>query len=302
MESNRNRYLVVGGVLWIALIILVGGMLFLNEKDPRLQMVSYYTWFPQVSTLNKGDPVKVNGVKVGKVKAIELQDRRVRVEISVWDSVAIPRNSQVRVQNIGLLGERQVGILMGDGSDFLKPGDQVDGRFDAGISEAMGYAGEVFDSARVLLSIVRTVVDSTVGDPAFQQSFRRIVSDAEVLEQRLGGMMDKTEPEMMTSLRNLRTASVKLNSLLDTTRAPVVELLADAGHLTQGAQGLLGKADALADRMDRITARLEKTDNTMGALLQDEAFYRDLNQTLGSADSLLRIIIDDGLDINVDFF
>jgi len=302
MESNRTRYLVVGGVLWAAVIILVGGMLFLNEKDPRLSMVKYYAWFPQVSTLSTGDPVKVNGVKMGKVDDILLRDRRVQVVLSVWDSVQIPRNSQVRVQNIGLLGERQIGILMGDAQDFLQPGDSVDGYFDAGISEAMGYAGEVFDSARVLLTIVRGVVDSTVGDPVFQQSFRRIVADAERLELRLGGLMDKTEPELMASLRNLRTASVKLNTLIDTTSGPVRGLLADAGGLTADAKGLLTKADELAVRMDRVAAKLESKDNTMGALLQDEAFYRDLNQTVISADSLLRIIIDDGLDINVDFF
>ena len=271
MDSNKTRYIVVGGVLWAALIILIGGMLFLNERDPRQRTATYYAMFDQVSSLGSGDPVRVNGVKVGKIGRVGLADRRVRVELEVLDSVKIPANSEVRVQNVGILGERQIGIRLGDSPEILKPGAVVDGSFDAGISEVMGAAGEIFDSTRVLLSEVRAVVDSTVGSESFRDGFRRIVSQAERLENRLDGMIDE-------------------------------KLLADAGALAVDAQALMARADELAGRLETMLARLESKDNTVGVLLNDDAFYKDLTRTMNSADSLLRSVLRDGLDLNIDFF
>ena len=302
MDGNKTRYIVVGGVLWAALIILVGGMLFLNEKDPRQKTASYYALFDQVSSLGKGDPIRVNGVKVGKVADLGLSGRRVKVELSVVDTVKIPVNSQIRVQNVGILGERQVGILLGDGAEFLKPGAEVEGSFDAGISEVMGAAGEVFDSVRVLLAVVRDVVDSTVGNDEFKASLNRIVARAEKLEARLDGMIGETEPLLKGSLPNLHKASVQVNELVDGNRAPAEKLLADAGALTSDARSLVAKADELTGRLDAMLAKLESRDNTVGILLNDDSFYRELSQTVTSADSLLRSVLKDGLDVNIDFF
>ena len=302
MDGNKTRYIVVGGVLWAALIILVGGMLFLNEKDPRQKTASYYAMFDQVSSLGKGDPIRVNGVKVGKVADLGLSGRRVKVELSVVDTVKIPANSQVRVQNVGILGERQVGILLGDASEILRPGAVVEGSFDAGISEVLGAAGEVFDSVRVLLAVVRDVVDSTVGNDEFKASLNRIVARAEKLETRLDGMIGESEPLLKGSLQNLHKASVKVNELVDGNKAPAEKLLADAGALTSDARSLVAKADELTGRLDAMLAKLESRDNTVGILLNDDSFYRELSQTVTSADSLLRSVLKDGLDVNIDFF
>ncbi len=302
MDSNKTRYIVVGGVLWAALIILIGGMLFLNERDPRQRTATYYAMFDQVSSLGSGDPVRVNGVKVGKIGRVGLADRRVRVELEVLDSVRIPANSEVRVQNVGILGERQIGIRLGDSPEILKPGAVVDGSFDAGISEVMGAAGEIFDSTRVLLSEVRAVVDSTVGSESFRNGFRRIVSQAERLENRLDGMIDESEPLLRGSLKNLHSASAKLDALVDRNSAPAEKLLADAGALAVDAQALMARADELAGRLETMLARLESKDNTVGVLLNDDAFYKDLTRTMNSADSLLRSVLRDGLDLNIDFF
>jgi phospholipid/cholesterol/gamma-HCH transport system substrate-binding protein len=51
-----------------------------------------------------------------------------------------------------------------------------------------------------------------------------------------------------------------------------------------------------------LTAKLESSENTIGALLNDETFYQDLSRTIRSADTLFNVIVKDGLDVNVDIF
>ena len=94
-ESTEMRYIIVGSVFFGALLILLFGIFYLNDKDPREELVGYTLMFDQVSTLSMGDPVKVNGVKVGKVNKIELAGRQVEVGIEVREGVDIPVDSDI---------------------------------------------------------------------------------------------------------------------------------------------------------------------------------------------------------------
>ena len=303
MKKNTSLYLAVGLVVLLAIIILIFGLFFLNDKDPREVFDTYFLRFPQVSTLTLDDPVKINGVKLGKVEDIHLAGTKVLVVVRIRNDVRIPVGSEIRVQNIGIMGERQIGVILCDSSqNYYAPGDTIDGQFDAGIAEALGLAGEIIDSTKILISSVHQVMDSTIANPEFREKFRTMMDKAEYLEDRLSKMLADTDPQLKKSLKNLNDATVKVNALLDTTAAPIGGLLSDAGELMKDAGGVIGKLDAVTDRLTALTSKLQSTDNTAGILLNDRALHDDLVQTLHSADSLFQIILQDGLDINVDFF
>ena len=302
MKKNIGLYLAVGLVVLLAIIILIFGLFFLNDKDPREVFDTYYLRFPQVSTLTLDDPVKINGVKLGKVEDIYLSGHRVLVVVRIRNDVRIPVGSESRVQNIGIMGERQIGIILCDSSENYSPNDTIDGQFDAGIAEALGLAGEIIDSTKTLITSVHQVMDSTIANPEFRTKFRTMMDKAENLEDRLAKMLKDTDPQIKSSLNNLNMATVKVNALLDTVKAPVSGLLADAGNLMQDAGGILVKLDSVTNRLTLLTSKLQSTDNTAGILLNDRTLHDDLVQTLHSADSLFQIILQDGLDINVDFF
>lgn len=302
MKKDKKLYLIVGFVVLLAMVILVFGVFFLNDNDPREKFHRYYLKFNQVSTLTLDDPVKVNGVKLGKVESIDLVGTRVCVQVRLRQDVKIPKDSEIRVQNIGLMGERQVGILLGDSSANWAPGDTIEGMFDAGIAEAMGLAGEVFDSTRVLVSVVKGVVDSTFATPEFRQRFNSLLERTENLEIRVGTLIDETDPALKQALGRLNDAGRKVNDVLEENRAPIKTLVADAHGLTQDTKGMLVKVDSLMGRVDKIMDRMQAKDNTMGILLNDRKLHDDLTSTVQSADSLLQTILKNGLDVNIDFF
>ncbi len=302
MKKNTSLYLAVGLIVLLAIIILIFGLFFLNDKDPRETFNSFYLRFNQVSTLTLDDPVKVNGVKLGKVEDIYLSGHRVLVRIRLRTDVKIPKNSEIRVQNIGIMGERQIGMVLGDTLSCYAPGDTIDGRFDAGIAEALGLAGELFDSTKVLIQTVKLVMDSTVAAPEFQNQFKSLVHKAEGLEDRLLVMVNETDPQLKRSLRSLNEATTKVNSLLDSSSLPIQNLMTESKGLIKNADNVVGQLDTVTKRLLVLTEKLQSRDNTAGILLNDRKLHDELVRTVGSADSLFRIILQDGLDINVDFF
>jgi phospholipid/cholesterol/gamma-HCH transport system substrate-binding protein len=302
MKKDATLYLVVGLVIVIAIVILIFGVFFLNDKDPRETFVSYHLRFSQVSTLTQDAPVKVNGVKLGKVEHIALHGNGVLVRISLRNDVKIPKDSDIRVQNIGLLGERQVGMLLGNSKEMFAIGDTIAGNFDAGIAEVMGMAGEVLDSAKILLNIAHTMFDSTIATQDFKDRFRRIISKAEELEDQASDLIRKADPALQGSLASLATATRKVNEILDENKEPLKNLVADASDLVDRTGGLVSEADTAVQRVLNLTNKLESKNNTLGILLNDRKLHDDLAETIKSADSLFRLIIKDGLDVKIGFF
>ena len=302
MKKNTSLYFAVGLVVILAVVILVFGMFFLNDKDPRETFNTFYLRFSQVSTLVLDDPVKVNGVKLGKVENIELSGHRVTVTVRLRTDVKIPKDSEVLFQNIGIMGERQIGMILGDSSQYFNPGDTIVGLFDAGIAEAIGLAGEVFDSTKVLIQSVKGVLNSTIAAPEFQDQFKTILTKAEDLEDRLIVIVKQTDPQLKKSLNSLNEATVKVNTLLDNVEEPVNNLFVNTNGLIKNADQLINELNQVTNRLSILTQKLQAKDNTAGLLLNDRALYDDLMLTVHSADSLFRIILQDGLDINVDFF
>lgn len=302
MKKNSALYFSVGLVVLLAVIILVFGIFFLNEKDPRETFDIYHLRFTQVSTLVLDDPVKVNGVKLGKVESIELAGHRVIVTIRLKSGTKIPKDSEIRVQNIGIMGERQIGMILGDVEDYFTPGDTITGQFDAGIAEALGLAGEVCDSTKVLLESVKKALDGTIANPDFQDRFKVLLTKAEGLEDRLMTMVDSVDPQIKKSLVNLNKVTVEVNALVDSVKPPMDSLFHGTGKVVADAKDLIGELEGVTKHLDELIAKVQSKDNTVGILLNDRKLHDDMVKTVHSADSLFRIILQDGLDINVDFF
>jgi len=302
MKKDHTLYLIVGLVIVVAVVILIFGIFFLNDKDPRETFLNYNLRFSQVSTLAQDDPVKVNGVKLGKVNNIALHKNGVLVKISVRNDVKIPVDSDIRVQNIGLLGERQIGILLGDSTRYFSAGDTIKGFFDAGIAEVMGMAGEVLDSAKIIMNLAHLMLDSTIATQDFRDRFKRILEKAEDLEDQASNLVQRAEPALQSSLAGLSGATRKVNEILDENKEPLKHLVADANGLLGNTNTLLYKADTAVLRVLALTRKLESKNSTLGILLNDRKLHDDLSTTVQSADSLFRLIMKDGLDINISFF
>ena len=302
MKKNSVLYFSVGLVVLLAIVILVFGMFFLNEKDPRETFHTYYLRFTQVSTLVLDDPVKVNGVKMGKVEDISLAGHRVVVRIRLRTDVKIPKDSEIRVQNIGIMGERQIGMILGDAESYWAPGDTINGQFDAGIAEALGLAGEVCDSTKVLLESVKSALNGTIANPEFQDRFKTLLVKAEGLEDRLMTMVNTTDPQLKKSLARLNEVMGKVDALVEGVKPPIDGLFANADKVIGNADGLVNELEGVTKHLDELIAKVQSKDNTVGVLLSDRKLHDDLVKTVHSADSLFRVILHDGLDVNVDIF
>jgi phospholipid/cholesterol/gamma-HCH transport system substrate-binding protein len=126
MQHNPTRDLVVGlfvlvGLLAIAYLSLkVGGLELGGEKR-----IVLYATFNDIGGLSVRAPVRVAGVKIGQVSAIDLdEDLRAEVALLVESGLDLSIDSSAAIRTSGLLGDQFISVELGAEDDVLGDGEE----------------------------------------------------------------------------------------------------------------------------------------------------------------------------------
>jgi phospholipid/cholesterol/gamma-HCH transport system substrate-binding protein len=231
-----------------------------------------------------------------------LDETAVKVNFEIRQGVKLPKDSEIRIQNIGLMGERQVGIRLGTEKEIVAAGGVFEGRLDAGIAEAMGVAGEVFVEAETLVKSLRRVLDSTVARPEFVGRVNSLISTTEEMTRRLNKLSKDVDPQIRSGVSTFQGLSKEVDGFVRDQEPRIQKVLENAGDAAERAKALAERGEKVAQGLEEVLAKANSRDGTVGALLNDTTLHRDLRAALESADSLFRVIKKKGLDVNIDLF
>lgn len=84
--------------------------------------------FPNVDGIEVGTEVRVAGVKVGRVSAVDLNPQTYLAEarLTVPSSIRLPTDSAALIQSDGLLGGAYIELQPGGAAEDLAPGDEIE--------------------------------------------------------------------------------------------------------------------------------------------------------------------------------
>src|SRR5215217_8221173 len=108
--ETRSNHILVGGVVLALLAGLVAFIVWLSQVSGDSQQ-GYDIFFRQsVEGLAKGTAVTYNGVPVGQIEAIDLEERNpefVRVRIGVGDTTPILQGTTATIRGVGSSSARR---------------------------------------------------------------------------------------------------------------------------------------------------------------------------------------------------
>lgn len=294
----------MGATILVALVILFAGVLWLKEALVARKMVSYTLLFPNVGTLQVGDPIMANGVTKGRVVSISLRNERVATVVDIEKDVTITDSSRVAVQNIGLMGERGVGIQLVKGGTPFKPSAKkdttfIEGFFDSGIGEVMGMMGTVLSEVEVIIDNLYTIMGTTVGDSMFMRPFRAVVKRLDTLSIVAEKLVVGNAPLITSSIRNLNSASAQLKELLDRHNNDLGTILTNGKALSAYSLVLAAKVDSLTISIRGVVRGIQNSDGALGMLISDREFSKNLRRTVADVDSLVSEVRNDALKLRV---
>ncbi len=151
----------VGGLFLLALVFVIGFIWYLGVLNPFASANDLRVGYNYAGGVEVGSPVRVMGIKVGKVKSIEFtpnqksasgEEVKLTVVLSIsreaWPTVRA--DSKFFINLAGVIGEKFVEVSPGSSSAAeIPPGTFVRGedppRIDQLISQSYGLAGKILD-------------------------------------------------------------------------------------------------------------------------------------------------------------
>ena len=150
MQNNSTRDLIVG----LFVMLCLGSIAYLSLQVGGLEFgggerIVLHATFDDVGGLSVRAPVRIAGVKIGQVSAIELDDDlRAEVVLEIESGLGLSIDSAAAIRTSGLLGDQFISVELGAEDAVLEDGeefaftesafsiDKLIGRFihDAGVS------------------------------------------------------------------------------------------------------------------------------------------------------------------------
>ncbi|MEZ5353326.1 MAG: MlaD family protein [Bryobacteraceae bacterium] len=309
MPSSKKvawAQLKVGIVAAVAMVILAV-LVFLLTGDTKFfqDQSTLYTYLADSAALVKGADVRLNGILIGKISAVDLAPagesrgdprRAVKVSMEVDRSRLgqIPVNSEAAISAANVLGTKYINIKRGQANETVKPGAELPAKDVSGYEEVVEQGYSFLASAEEMLKRIDKLVqvieagEGSIGklikDPQLYDNLNGTAAEARKIVAQMntgkGTLSRMLYDEVLHD--DIRTAIARTNSLLEGVQQG------------QGTAGKLLKDPALYEDMRKVTgevrtllADLNAGKGTMGKLLKDEEFHKQLQGTIVRMDTLL---------------
>ncbi|MFV5696593.1 MlaD family protein [Flavobacterium sp. LB3P122] len=278
-------------ILVIASILLfIWGYSFLKGRDLFTNYKTFYVEYKSVEGLATSAPVTLNGLVIGKVSSITINENTgdLLVELQLKTDFPISKSSTASIYEPGFIGGKQIAI----NPNFNDKTLAVDGQKLLGDTK-LGLTDKVGDQLAPL-----------------QEKLEKIMANTDKLISGINNVLDNNGQEnlkvslaeLSKTIEQFHKATVSVNTLLDDNKVQIQGVVKNFNKITGDFSKIsdsLNKADlgktvknlnkTLA-RVDGIMIGLESGKGSVGKLLHDEAFYENIKATTKELELLLQDI------------
>lgn len=200
----------------------------------------FYVNYDFAGGLDRGSPVRLAGIKVGRVTDIKFIENpsvlRLRIDVSKESFAQLTEDSKFYVNLAGLIGERYVEVVPGNGAP-VKNGFEFRGidppRIDQLISQGYGIFGDL-----------RALFNENKGD------IKEILSSMNELTRNLNKLMGSVSPEnsrqLQTILRNFSDMSGDMKTVMASVASGARHIEKNGGPESwDHIRNLLGRVDSM---------------------------------------------------------
>lgn len=294
MNPTSKKNVLIGLTVVVSICILYWGIEYLKGINLLKPANFYYAKFEKVNGLTVASPVTVNGFKVGQVREItyDYDTNQISVELSFEKGLKIPDGSTITFSN-ELLGAAALQLNLGASKTYMEVGSVIPTQMQGGLMDKVGN-----DMMPALVSILPKV-DSIVGsvnqilaNPAIAASVTRcdaITRELAASSAQLTELMASLNKAIPGMAHNANGALANANALTGDLRTTTGNLNTITSNLKElPLDTTLNRINATLANVQRLTAKLNNENSSLGMLLNDKKLYQNATSTVASLDSLLQ--------------
>ncbi|MBN8824625.1 MULTISPECIES: MlaD family protein [unclassified Spirosoma] len=279
----------VGLLAVVSLLMFYYGFRFLKGSDFFSSTNKYQVVYDNIDGLVPSNPVRINGLSVGRVKSIEIlqnQGNKLLVTLELNKTIRVTQGSKAVLDDDGLLGGKLIKLSIDPKGATLEDGGMLVATKESGLSalireKTLPVLNNV-DSLTFQLNRVVAQFDQT--GSMLKQTLQSANAGVKTL--------DLTIAENRAGLKATLANVSHLSASLVETEKQLKPILAKADTFADSLQGLQLKQTLLTvnktvDNLQKILADVNNGRGSLGKLTSDEQLYRNVNATAASLEKLL---------------
>lgn len=295
-EFSERNPLVIGAIgLVLTIAIVVGAIQY--DKLPFInQEREYSAYFAEAGGLMVDAEVQVSGFRVGKVKSIGLDDRKVLIKFTVAKDIRLGDRSEAAIKTKGLLGRKILEVYSrGEGRlEGTIPIDRTTSPYQ--LPEALGELATTVSGLNTdQLSESLRVLSETFADtpPQLRIAIEGVARFSDTLNERDAELRSLlANAEKATSVLSERSQQIvgligNTNALLAELRrhaAAIDTISGNASALSQQLQGFIGEnRETLKPALDKLNGVLTILDNRKERLQKSLRMLHTYAMSLGES-------------------
>ncbi|MGP0073581.1 MAG: MlaD family protein [Bryobacteraceae bacterium] len=291
------------GILAVFAMTILAVLIFLITGQTSIfeSQVQIYTFMADAAALTNGAPVNLDGIPIGKVKAIRLSGskdpmRLVRIDMQLPQRALkdIPSDSLASISSANVLGTKYINIKSGKGTMPVGPDQEIPsvntGEIQDLVQQGFGVMNSLQDTIQRVDKIVGLVENG-------QGSIGKLLVD-ETLYNNLLAILAQVKGLADTLNSDKGTLGILLNNhdLYDNFQATLkrVNDMLQQLQAGQGSAGKFLKDPAVYDETQKTIAGFHKLvddlnagKGTAGQLLKSEDLSNQLKATVSKIDSII---------------
>jgi phospholipid/cholesterol/gamma-HCH transport system substrate-binding protein len=275
-------------VLVIASILLfVWGYSYLKGRDLFVDYKTLYVEYENVEGLTVSAPVTINGLVVGKVSKISIDNNsaKIKVEMQINSNFPIKKTSIAQIYAPNPIGGKQIAVLPTKTGADAVDGDSLVSSSKLGLTDELtkqmlplkDKITKLLDNANDMLENVNQVLDTKS-----KENLRKSLSDLsetiaqfKELSKGINSMLVQNNTKIKGTINNIEKASANFVKVSDT--------LAKI-NISQTAKSF----EKTLVNVDKLLIDMQAGKGSMGKLIKDDALYNNFNKTSKELELLLQ--------------
>ncbi len=289
----------------MAALLFFFGTKFMSGSKIFGDRLRLYAQYDNAQGLIKGNPIMINGLKVGKVSLLELdlQEKKVRVSLDFDDVLDIPNNSTAMIVSADLLGSKAVEIVLDSvpSPTYFQDGDRIAGTLETGffdtarglvedkgtqilieVARLSQQLNEMISSLRLLLNDennLNTIAVILANAKTTSTNIATISSEIDSLAREINVMASSAT----MIVKNVEENNENVSQIIANVRTTSDSLVRASGRITE----LVTDARSAMGSVENIANKLDSDEGTLGLLLNDTQLYDSIVTTTYNLNALL---------------
>jgi len=280
----------------VGLFILVSTGIFLymsyqigSFRFDRVKYNTFYAYFNDISGLNKKSDVKIAGVKVGWIDAIDLvsDGHQVKATLMIGKEYQLYTDAYAMVRQEGLLGGKYLEIVPGDPALPLLPAGSMLTRPSRGPVKVDRLLQQFEDVAQNVISITKSM-DEAIGGEQGSEKLRALVDNMRTSAEKFASFSTSLDSLVTRNETNIDTIVAELKNVIQDLRNEIPRLSSNvqqnlervAAVLDRDFNRMATKFEDVGDPLRGVVQKINQGQGVLGQLVNDEQSSRDLKIAL----------------------